>query len=82
MGISISTAPARFISSRTTASTLRATRKPIGIQVYRPLATRLIKPARSISLWLGNSASAGASLRVEIKNWLAFMWVLQKQPLL
>lgn len=28
-----------FISSRTTASTLRITRKPIGSQVYRPEAS-------------------------------------------
>jgi hypothetical protein len=33
----------------------------------------LIKPARIISLWLTTSASAGASLRVEIRNWEAFM---------
>ena len=32
-GISNSTAPARFISSRTTCSTLRSTRNPSGIQV-------------------------------------------------
>jgi hypothetical protein len=30
-------------------------------------------PARIISLWLTTSASAGASLRVEMKNWEAFM---------
>jgi len=29
-------------------------------------------PARIISLWLATSASAGASLRVEMKNWEAF----------
>jgi hypothetical protein len=32
-GISSSMAPARFISSRTMFSTLRSTRRPIGIQV-------------------------------------------------
>ena len=49
-------------------STLRNTRKPIGIQVYKPDALALIKPARNISLWLASVASAGASLSVEIKN--------------
>src|SRR6185312_3206781 len=33
----------------------------------------LIMPARVMSLWLATSASAGASLRVETKNWEAFM---------
>ena len=57
------------------ASTLRSTRKPIGIQVYKPDALAVISPARSMSLWLASTASAGASLRVEMKNWLAFMGV-------
>ena len=34
---------------------------------------RLMRPARSISLWLTSSASDGASLVVEMKNWLARM---------
>src|SRR6185503_19490510 len=38
-----------------------------------PAPSRLIRPARIISLWLVISASAGASLRVETKNWEAFM---------
>src|ERR1700712_5197783 len=38
-----------------------------------PALSRLMKPARIISLWLVTSASAGASLRVEMKNWVAFM---------
>src|SRR3954462_3878727 len=67
-GISSSTAPARFISSRTMASTLRSTSNPSGIHVYRPLPSFLISPARNMSLWLTSSASLGASLRVEIKN--------------
>src|SRR5215467_263977 len=33
-----------------------------------PAASLLISPARSISLWLTSSASAGASLSVERKN--------------
>jgi hypothetical protein len=61
-------APAASISSRTTRSTRRNTRKPSGIQVYSPDPSRLIRPARSISLWLISSASEGASLVVEIKN--------------
>jgi hypothetical protein len=32
-----------------------------------------MKPARTMSLWLTTSASAGASFRVEMKNWLAFI---------
>src|ERR1035438_5784987 len=38
-----------------------------------PADKRLMNPARSMSLWLTTSASAGASLSVEMKNWLAFM---------
>ena len=72
-GIKSSMAPVRFISSRTMFSTFRSTRRPIGIHVYRPDALALIRPARSMSLWLGNAASAGASLRVEMKNWEAFI---------
>ena len=34
-----------------------------------------MKPARSMSWWLTTSASAGASLSVETKNWLAFIGV-------
>src|SRR5574340_1393691 len=72
-GISSSIAPARFISSRTTASTRRSTRRPSGIQVYNPDPRRLMRPARSISLWLTSSASDGASLVVEMKYWVARM---------
>jgi hypothetical protein len=32
-----------------------------------------MKPARIISWWLMTSASEGASLSVEMKNWEAFM---------
>ena len=63
-GASISRAPARFISSRTTVSTRRSTLSPSGIHEYNPLASLRIRPARSISLWLASSASWGASLRV------------------
>ena len=38
-----------------------------------PAPSFLIMPARIISRWLATSASAGASLRVEIKNWEAFI---------
>ena len=62
-GITISSAPARFISSRITRSTLRSTRRPMGSQVYSPPARRRIRPARSMSRWLTISASAGTSLR-------------------
>src|SRR6185312_6760991 len=74
-GIRSSIAPARFISSRTTFSTLRRTRSPSGDQVYRPEASRRIMPARSISLWLAISASAGISLTVARWNWLRRMRV-------
>ena len=50
------------------ASTLRKTRKPYGIHVYKPEARRRIKPARNISWWLIISASAGVSRSVEIGN--------------
>ena len=63
-GITISRAPARFISSRTMRSTFCRTRRPIGSQLYSPAASRRIKPARSINWWLINSASAVISLRV------------------
>jgi hypothetical protein len=33
-----------------------------------PAASRLISPALSMSWWLTNSASAGASFRVDRKN--------------
>jgi hypothetical protein len=42
-----------------------------------PADRRLIKPARSISLWLTTSASAGASLSVAMKKELAFMGVVE-----
>src|SRR5688572_7862347 len=38
-----------------------------------PAPRRLMYPARIISFWLTTSASAGASFRVEMKNWDAFM---------
>ncbi len=66
-GICTSSAPARFISSRTTASILRSTRSPSGIQLYSPEPSRRMRPARSMSLWLASSASAGASLMVLMK---------------
>ncbi len=62
-----SRAPARFISSRTMVSTLRTTRRPIGIQLYMPPASRRISPARIIRRWLMISASEGASLSVAMK---------------
>ena len=64
-GITSSSAPARFISSRMIASTLRSVRSPSGIHVYRPVPSFLIIPARSISFTLVTSASAGASFWVE-----------------
>src|SRR5450830_392114 len=67
-GISSSSAPALFISSRTIASTLGNTRKPSGIQLYSPEPKRLIRPARTISIWLCSSASLGASFWVLKKN--------------
>ena len=36
-------------------------------------------PARIISLWLTTSASAGASLSVEMKNWEAFIGVAMRR---
>src|SRR6188474_2041659 len=45
-----------------------------------PAPSRLMNPARSISLWLMTSASAGASLRVETKNWEAFMGMRGRTP--
>src|SRR5690349_15229980 len=42
-----------------------------------PPATRRIMPARTINLWLTTSASAGASFRVPIKKWDAFIQVFQ-----
>src|SRR6516225_2483484 len=38
-----------------------------------PAPSRLMKPARIMSLWLMISASAGASLSVAMKNWVALM---------
>jgi hypothetical protein len=38
-----------------------------------PAPSFLIMPARIINWWLTTSASAGASLRVEIRNWEAFI---------
>ena len=64
-GITSSSAPARFISSRMICSTLRSVMRPSGIHVYRPLPSFLIMPARSMSFWLTTSASAGASFSVE-----------------
>src|SRR3954464_12584129 len=52
------------ISSRTTRSTLRKTRKPSGSQVNPPGAARRMYPPRTSSRWLGTSASAGSSRRV------------------
>jgi hypothetical protein len=38
-----------------------------------PAPNFLIMPARVMSWWLTTSASDGASLSVEIRNWEAFM---------
>ena len=72
-GISSSSAPIAFISSRTIASTLRTTRRPIGIHVKIPDVSRRIMPVRSISLWLTISASEGSSLSVFRFSALTFM---------
>ena len=67
LGINTSREPAAFISSRTMASTLRITFKPMGSQVYRPEASLRIMPARSISWWLITTASEGVSFCVASK---------------
>ena len=60
-------APERFISSRTMAVTLCRTLSPAGSQVYMPLASLRIRPARNINWWLMTSASAGVSRSVAIR---------------
>src|SRR5690349_21240457 len=67
-GNRISCPPIAFISSRTTRSMLRSTRSPSGSQLYSPGATGRTYPARTSSLWLGTSASAGSSRRVRRNN--------------
>src|SRR4051794_31490259 len=57
-------APAASISSRTIASTRALTLSPRGSQAKIPGAWRRMYPARTSSLWLRNSASAGSSRRV------------------
>src|SRR5688572_27131748 len=59
-----SCAPERSISSRMMFSILRKTRQPTGVNEYSPAARGEMSPARRSSLWLGISASAGASRRV------------------
>src|SRR2546427_6087292 len=51
----------------------RSTLFPYTTLFRSPAPSFLIRPARVMSLWLTTSASAGASLRVEMKNWEAFM---------
>src|SRR5580704_16593453 len=46
-----------------------------------PPATRRIMPARTMSLWLTISASAGASFSVPIKKREAFIQIFQKRRL-
>ena len=48
-GMDTSMAPERSISSRTIWETLWRTRRPSGSQVYKPLASFRIMPARSMS---------------------------------
>ena len=62
-------------------STLRKTRKPKGIQLYKPEPNRLIKPARTIKIWLCNSASLGASFCVLKKNWEARMVKVESEQI-
>src|SRR3546814_1363294 len=76
VGINSSIAPARSISSRTIASTLRSARRPSGDQVYRPAASRRSMPALSISRWLAISASAGVSFSVCRWNCDRRMWAV------
>src|SRR5215475_6396566 len=49
-------------------STLRWARQPSGVNVQSPAATCRMNPARTSSLWLTASASAGASRRVGRKS--------------
>ena len=66
IGMSSSCAPARFISSRTIASTLRSARMPRGRNVNSPAAVFLTIAARTSSLCESISASPGSSRRVWI----------------
>ena len=63
-GANHSCAPIASISSRMICSTFRCTRHPSGVNDQRPADTCRMKPARTSSLWLTASASAGASRRV------------------
>ena len=64
--MSSSWAPARFISSRTIASTLRRARMPSGRNVNSPAAVFFTSAARTSSLCESISASPGSSRRVWI----------------
>src|SRR5882672_9370230 len=48
VGMKSSIAPARFISSRTMASTLRTTRSPSGIYTWMPLGLRVVRKVEAI----------------------------------
>ncbi len=70
MGMRISWAPARFISSRTMAVTRCRARKPSGRKVYMPEVSLRMKPPRTSSWWLMTSASDGISLVVGNNIWV------------
>src|SRR4051794_37594466 len=59
------------ISSRTICTTFWCTRQPAGSQLQRPAPVWRTMPARTSSLWLSASASAGASRSVGMKAWLS-----------
>src|SRR4051794_16805009 len=63
-GANHSCEPIASISSRMICSTLRCTRQPSGVNDHRPALTCRMNPARTSSLWLTASASAGASRSV------------------
>ena len=63
-GRNTSWAPARFISSRMMRAIFCTTRQPSGRKEYMPAATLRRYPPRTIKMWDGTSASAGASFRV------------------
>src|SRR5581483_1205240 len=67
-GANHSCAPIASSSSRMICSTLRCTRQPSGVKVQRPADNWRMKPARTSSLWLTASASAGASRSVGRKS--------------
>src|SRR5438477_12539317 len=55
------------ISSRTICTTFWCTRQPAGSQLHKPAPVWRTMPARTSSLWLSASASAGASRSVGMK---------------